>query len=47
MLAALWSIETDISPSGIGWSDLMDVLGAKYEYGRNLGHVVGVYVGGL
>lgn len=32
VLAALWSIETDISPSGMGWSGLVDVLGAKYEY---------------
>ena len=47
VLAALWSIETDISPSGMGWSDLVDVLGAKYEYWWNLGHVGGIYVGGV
>ena len=47
VLAALWSIETDISPSGMGWSDLVDVLGAKYEYWWNLGHVGGMYVGGV
>ena len=33
VLAALWSIEIDISPSGMGWSDLVDFLGAVYEYG--------------
>ena len=47
VLAALWSIETDISPSGMGWSDLVDVLGAEYEYWWNLGHVGGIYVGGV
>lgn len=47
VLAALWSTETDISPSGIGRSDLVDVLGAEYEYWWNLGHVGDMYVGGV